>query len=750
MMNPTPAAKLNRLTAGAIAVALTIGAQWTAPAVLSVDLSHAYENKKKLERSFRSAVKGTDKYDVLHHTIVQMPHAVIDNVYALPHGQLFPVQLCFHKEAKDDVFLPDEVTIKVQTVPAIRLMSGNPGTTLVKTVSVGEDLVEYQFRYLKSWGYVHKSGSYSYFYRGPALLAKTDLKPSEATYPFVFWMDYGNLTSMRQSMAFMVIPRINGRQPRTFHSGVVRSGWQVPVENAREYAEFFRDCGMNAVSIIYRVNNGYPANSVTESLPRELKRVGIARFSEVQEVVDAIGLGTRPIPVEDSLCLSDGTPFKHGGARYTCPYAVYSKGEFYKTNLVPFLRRHIVTEDKADHIMPNWEPFKFGREYCFCRNCKREFARFARVDETKIQNLSGEELRKQYGGLWVRFSAAAHAKLVLAIQDAMDEACAGTDKRPLFLPEVNVSNLMPLLDKGRQEMFSHYDARNYVRNLPGICPWAPYNYYHPDDPHYYHPEDPKFRHKAGFHLNIIRCAEFFRQYYEGTKIYFLPQGYQCDYWLSMPEAIAFETFGLFLAGMQGAFPYNFDGYDARYYAALSKCNTMIADSESFMAGAKSESNVTCEPISPVPPLYVYRSHTRFMQQLCENAPVLYPRAFRKGNEIVAFLGNSWSGGEIYGRLKMSGLPDGQYVVEFPGTKRRVFCTASGLVSEGVCVRVEPLDWQKVFVRPARSGEAADADVYTSRLLGRLKQDRTRLQEACDATERSNPAKSDEPLDEALP
>ena len=730
----TLALKLALMAAGAVATG-------TAVAALTVDLSRIDRNKAETMSSLLSAVRGTDVYDVKNHTLVQLPHAFIDRVFAIPSGQLIQIPLTLHREGGDDADLPPEVTIVVRTVPGIRLSPGNGGVSLVKRESVRDGLVEYRFRYVTSWGIAPKDRKYSYDYRTPALLAETDLEPSQRHYPFVFWMDYGNLTSVPQRMEFSVIPAIRARQPRTFQTGIVQYGLQIPEEHTRRYAEFLRDCGLNAVSIIYRVNYGCPANAVTADLPRDFKAVGITRYGEFAELVDGIGIGDRPIPLEHSLRVSDGSPFTWGYARYTCPYAVYSKGPFYSQNLIPMLRRVLVTEDKADHILPNWEPFKLGLDYCFCRNCKREFAKFARLPEDAVQALSGEDLRKKYGSLWMRYCSAAHGKLMRAIQDAVDEACAGTGKRPLFLPEVNVESMMPLLDKGRQDSFGHYDARNYVRDLPGVCPWAPYNYYHANAP---------FRHLAGYHLNIVRCAEFFHRYYPGTKIYFLVHGYQCCTWLTMPEAISFETFGLFLAGMSGSFVYKMDGYDARYYAALAKCNDMIAGSEDFVRTATVETNLTCTALSPVPPLFVSRSYPRFMQRLAEGATVLYPRAFRKDGSVMAFLGNSWSGGEIYCRLKVSNLPEGPCVVELSGTGRRFCLTARDLAERGLVLCVDPLDWLKVTVRPGAEEGGVRAENSDRDLLSRIEKDRQRLQTACDGSGRSAPVVEDGLVDEIMP
>lgn len=713
----------------------------TAVAALSVDMSRIDRNKTELEASLRSAVRGTDVYDVKDHTLVQLPHAFLDGVFAIPSGQLIQVPLLLHREGGDGAVLPPEVAIVVRTVPGIRLSPGNGGVSLTEKVSVQGGLDEYRFRYDTSWGFVRKSGNYSYGYRTPALLAETALKPSARRYPFVFWMDYGNLTSVPQRMEFSIVPTIRARQPRTFRTGIVQYGLQIPPERTRHYANFLRNCGLNAVSIIYRIDNGNPANAVTAGLPRDFKAAGITRFGEFAQLVDAIAIGDRPIPREYSLCVSDGSSFTWGGARYTCPYAVYSKGPFYSKNLIPMLRRVFVTEDKVDHILTNWEPFKLGREYCFCRNCKREFAKFAHLPEDEVQALSGESLRRKHGPLWTRFCAVAHGKLMRTIQDAMDEACAGTEKHPLFLPEINASSMMPVLDKVRQEMFSHYDARNYVRDLPGVCPWAPYNYYHANAP---------FRHKAGYHLNIIRCAEFLHGHYPETDIYYLPHGYQCTYWLTMPEAIAFETFGLFLAGVSGSFVYSMDGYDARYYAALAKCNDLIAGSEDFVRGAKTETNLTCQVLSPVPPLYVSRSHARFMQKLVEGSPVLYPRAFRKDGSIMAFLGNSWSGGEIYCRLKIPNIPDGSCAVKISGSDRQFRMTARDLAERGVVLRVEPLDWLKVTVCPGTGNGGVGPEDSDRVLLSRLERDRRRLQSACDEAEVSAPVGEDAPVDEILP
>jgi len=558
----------------------------------------------------------------------------------------------------------------------------------------GRDFIEYS---IPTWApHLIGQSTYGIFYAQSVLL-RTDLPVSEEGYQAQFHVRSAKQQSPVRAFTIRVLPPVSGRQPARFQTGGHTWNdikYNESISDTAPLAELYAGSGFNVIQM-----NG--VHKSQKKLLSALKQHRVLRYS--QELATN-GYSFRGKIGESEQFRRVDNSWK-GGA---CPTAIYGKGELFTDHVVPEARRLIVTEDLTDSIMSNWELFMYDSKGCFCQRCKGEFREYSKLPGAEVEKAWPKDIIQEYKDMWVNFRSFQHARVLLTMETAVNRIGAEAGKASHFVPEISVSGLVPR-DNGPH---SEHDPRDYLGRLPIVQAWGPYLFSQFTYPYTYRP---------GYHLSYLSTmaqpkafvAANTRDQPKATKLIAFPLGISGPDWIQEPEALAMEHLTAFLSGWDGSILYFFpNGYDARYWQALAKANTQIAENESFVfdgTRVTGRDRFRIEVQTPVPEMpkrLAWEGWEKERIDWQEGRPAMIQgiEYTLQGRRLFA-VGNFWQRGEVFLKIIPQHLEEGKYVLRQP-LSRRCFGPDSKSpvlsrddLERGVLVQAGALRWAFFVLEP---------------------------------------------------
>ncbi|MBQ9770348.1 MAG: hypothetical protein IJW23_00840 [Lentisphaeria bacterium] len=529
-----------------------------------------------------------------------------------------------------------------------------------------------------------------------AILVTTKAAPGDYSEPIRFKMtDSGTVISEPSEFHFKVIPQIKPvAKSSLFLTGYHPMGLYLnfsKLESRKLFAKFSGDTGFRWIA-----HNFDPETTKwyrkygTEMITPELYWLANG-YRICQTKPDYAKF--KPIGKTASFDVNNAT----------CPAAIYNKTEFYYNTFIPYIQSNL---EGKDGVLSNWEPYMFHGQGCYCNTCRDEFADYMKIPRAEMKKLWPKELTVtgRYYKQGVRFRSLQHAKLVKTIQETIKKYTSG---KAGFVPEVVWITCADTTERHEGSSAEH-DPMDYADSLTYFNAWGPYTGWKALEPHSY---------EKGENLNAYiaakRVSAFMKQRFgeKCPRLQALPHGLQGNFWVTSPEGMAMEVTGFFVQGFRSALIYLYpQGYDARYWKVLAENNDLIAQNEDFVVnGKRVTDSVSAEAVTPFP-----APKKRIQPRYLVNPPpesLLQIEAFRKGNATVAAVGNFWSKGDVFFKLKVRGLkPSAVYAVTEPA-KKRTFVADNGKfftgaqLKDGVLLHAGALKWVFFRIEPV-SAEAA--------------------------------------------
>ena len=464
---------------------------------------------------------------------------------------------------------------------------------------------------------------------------------------------------------YLHFPNAASRRMFAEFSGRTGFGW-ICLDFDPETAGLYRSFGTKIITPeLYWLANGYRIGA---------KKPDYAKF--------------KPLSKTASFDINNGT----------CPAAVYNKTPFYTGIFEPYLQQNL---KGLDGVIANWEPFMFHGQGCFCDTCRDEFADFVKISREEMKKMWPKELTIT-GKLYkqgVKFRSLQHAKLVKTIHASVNKFSSG---KAGFIPEVVWITCADTLARGGSN--SEHDPLDYAGDLTYFDPWGPYTGW---------PTLTPFNYAKGENLETYVAAKRVRTFMKQQlgkkcpKLVALPHGLQGKFWVTTPEAMAMEVTGFFVQGYHSALLYLFpQGYDNRYWSVMARCNDLIARNEEFVfKGDRVTDALSVEPVSPYP-----APRKRISPRYLLNPPpesLLQCDGFRKGDTLLAAVGNFWVKGDAFFKLKVKGLKKNDlYAVSEAATQRSFVngngkCFTGAELEKGVMLHIGALRWAFFKIEPAR-------------------------------------------------
>lgn len=486
---------------------------------------------------------------------------------------------------------------------------------------------------------------------------------------------------------------LRGREMFARFSGRTGFGWVGHKFNV-ETAKLYRKYGTKIITPeLYWLANGYRVGA---------KKPEYARF--------------KPLSKTASFDVNNAT----------CPAAVYNKTPFYTEIFEPYLKENL---KELDGVIANWEPFMFHGQGCFCDRCCDEFADFVKIPRKEMKKMWPKELtitgklHKQ----GVRFRSLQHAKLVKTIHQSVNKYTSG---KAGFIPEVVWITCADTLARGGAN--AEHDPLDYAGSLTCFDPWGPYTGWPSLEPYNY---------TKALNLDTYIAAKRVRRFMKERlgdkcpKLVALPHGLQGKFWVTTPEAMAMEVTGFFVQGYHSALLYLFpQGYDNRYWSVMARCNDQIARNEEFVfKGKRVTETVSVAPVTPFP-----RPKKRIAPRYLKDPPpesLLQVEAFRKGETLLAAVGNYWEKGDVFFKLKVKGLKKQTLYAVSEAAFNRSFVNNKGTfftgaeLEKGVTLHAGALRWAFFRVEPAALAPAMSKKVTPRQLEDASKAHLSAIQKA---------------------
>ncbi len=621
-------------------------------------------------------------------TMAMLPFSFIDETYYLPSGQPGILQLTARNAAAIALNKPQIVLTLPENIRILGLRNGSKA--LHNKTSIEEDgrkSIEYRISYSIPSQIQNDRYNQSY---GEFILLETDLPAGEILYPAACYFSDGDFEGKVRNFQIKIMEPVNGKQPSLFKTGghVWHEFTYSEEEALRKLAEFYAEIGFNVIQL------GTASNV---KMSTAFKKAGIYRYIQ-KFLVNGYNLYQNQVgaemPDQVKYLNKDSEPL--GSA--ICPAEIYKTGEYFAERIVPAFRKTIVENDLAESIMCNWEPFMYRDNGCFCDRCKREFIRYFNLPQEQVEDVWPAKVVAEYDSEWIEFRSWQHAQLVLTLERTLAALGREAGKDSHFIPEV--SNGF----KRSEWRKSHFDPRDYMRELPVIQAWGPYIYHRFTRPYVY---------RLGEHLSLYRRAVEPIAFLESAieipearpELIAFPQGIQAGDWIQEPEALAFQTLAFFISGWHGSIAYFFPGgFDGRYYRAMAEANTLIADHEQIVFKGKRRNRkkrFELQILSPMPRL-IGPAKDDIEQKLVQAQEYVYK------DKHLFVVGNFWQKGDVWLKIIPSVIPsDGHYVLR-ETSRNRFFSNAGGScmltphdLHQGITVHVGALRWAFLTLEPWR-------------------------------------------------
>lgn len=622
------------------------------------------------------------------------PWTYLDNTWHVAEDQPASIVFLLHNESKAKI---SQGRLKLLVPEGFSVEAGNEMCKLLRRSPLADGGSEVWFDVQFFVNNIPADG-YS-MWRKPAVLLKTSRKAGPQLYPLQYGAGDGDagVTALR-TLQLRVMAPFRGERPRRFVSGFQTTHeFLYGGAQAAEVVAFFSNSGCNAVH--GRVGD--------KAMQLALKEAGFARYVQPHYLCNGYRIGDEKGRTEESYFRQmDGTPFRRAAAK-TCPYEVYSRGPFYRSNVLGSLESMLVTNDDYDQVMPNWEPYYLDFKGCFCERCREEFIRFApELPADAVRASWPATVVAEFRDRWVAFRSWQHGRVVVTLEQDINALGRQAGKDSHFIPEIAWSQLID----AEVSHFAQYSPLDYLSELPWIEPWGPYIFSNFTEKYEYYP---------GIHLIPYMAARDNKRFVEKhvadpakrPKLIAMPQGFQCGTWVTEPEAFAFDTLAFFFNRWEGSFGYYFpQGYDHRYWAAFAAANTLIARCEDDVYdGEPCDERVTLTPLTGLPEPHFpafWNEGGNFKKRLpgLVGASILQHKAYARGGGMLVAVGNFWLRGESYFKLQISGLePSRRYAVNLvAGDSLGVFSGQD--LAAGIRAQAGALRWQAL--RVVADGEPA--------------------------------------------
>ena len=392
----------------------------------------------------------------------------------------------------------------------------------------------------------------------------------------------------------------------------------------------------------------------------------------------------------------------------TCPAAIYNKTGFYKDYLLPYLKESLAGKDG---VIANWEPYMFHGQGCFCDTCRDEFAVYMKMSQEQVKKIWPKELtiNGKYHAQGVRFRSLQHAKMIKVIQEAVNQATTG---KAGFVPEVVWITCAETTERESGSSAEH-DPMDYADSLTYIDPWGPYTGWKALETYHYEKAENLNTYVAAKKVSSFMKKRFGKKC---PRLVALPHGLQGHFWVTSPEGMAMEVTGFFVQGFRAALLYLFpQGYDNRYWSVLARNNDLIATHEDIVFNGKNiTEQVAVSPVTPYP-----APKKRIMPRYLPRHPaetLLQYEAFRKGDTVMVATGNYWTRGDVFYRLKVSGLKSNARYAVTETALDRTYTADNGKsftgaeLQKGILLHAGALRWSFIRIEPAGKIPAAAVKV----------------------------------------
>ncbi len=580
------------------------------------------------------------------------------NTFAVSRGQVAALMFYFNKRA--DAKLDERRYVVEVTLPKgiafVDTSFGDLATKRVETRPDGSTVTAFRWKGLRLYS---TGGFCTWGTRGILVRAAADAAEGVAGVGSVRVSCDGQDICGIPEIDFSVVPPIAPvlAAKRYFNGvdyGAASYYSEMNGDDARaEHFRFMADCGVR----------GLIANDDTPACRKLARANGIPHvFANSDSCADGYNFNWgRKVPDEVRFVHNRG---ENAGfaTRAVCPIAVYSDSEWLKSVWVPTMRREL---EGASGLWANWEPCHFNDAGCYCDRCREAFRAFSGMSEDELakdwpKGVAPKGFAERHRKAWGEFRTREHARIV-RIVDRYVTGMTGGKESFGFIPGVEWADMSSC--RKDEDLAAQYRPFEYAGDLKWIEPWGPYAAWEAERPYAYR----KNKALAPFFAAGDLRREFDRTCAKGRcpKLMAYPQGFQCDSWVTVPEALSLALDSYFFNRWQAAMVYYFPkGCDARFWRRYAEASARAGRYEDFVWDGRDvtgdvEEATVAEYATPV------SYATRYLPK-SRNAALLQLKAFEhKGRRIVAAL-NFWQKGEAFFDLRVRGLAGRFRVVDEDG------------------------------------------------------------------------------------
>ncbi len=630
-----------------------------------------------------------------------LPQIQIDRIYRL--GKNVPNVLTFdvigpgttpRKSSRFEIIIPDGFTISDCEVPLLKKEQTARGV-----------------KYIYSLDHWRFANTYSISYQINMMVRANDVPVGEKQYAASYRTINNGIPGSWRNFHFVVMPKITVPQPKRFvtESLMIRQHRLPRQESKNDFANFYADCGFN------RMDNWFEYDCESGQI---LKKRKVVRSAGLYFICNAYRFGGGPKPENALFRLADGTPFTEPGGKTfaICPSEMVERGAHFRDVARDLIYRPIAVDDTVDVLMSNHEPFYYSGKGCFCTRCRDRFADYLIREnvsfdkETFTKGWPGSA--SDYSAHWTRFLSWQHGRAVVSLEETARDAGRKAGKDSHYIPEINWAQL----ESSSQSNFSFYSAKEYMSELSWLEPWGPYLFHGMGEEYIYTP---------GIHLTTYAAGKLVRDFLKENisdpqkipKLLAFPHGIQGQgiYWVTEPEAAAFETLCFFLNRWEGSILYMMNNMDYIYYAEMAKANALIARYEDFIFDGTELETDQVKNLTPIIGKKEFRpwlNGEKISAFLCMkqekfapaigNENALRLKTFQLNDLRLAAVGNFWLHGECFFTLKLMGLdPAIRYMVHQPHEKRNFGIFSGADLQKGVILHAGALRWAFYLIEPVK-------------------------------------------------
>lgn len=389
----------------------------------------------------------------------------------------------------------------------------------------------------------------------------------------------------------------------------------------------------------------------------------------------------------------------------SCPIAIYTESDFFRTNTVPLLRADC---EGYDGFWANWEPYFYANRGCFCERCKSAFAEYAHIPLEKLAADNWYDLvrtaKAPYRVPWLEFRAREHGRVVRTI-DKYVRRFTRPDSFG-FVPGVcwiEMSSWYPPIQDAYASYAKQVRQVDFAGDLRWINPWGPYPCWSISKPYQYQ----KGRSMQSFFAAKDVREQVAKDYPadKRPKLLAFPLG-NLGGMVPQPEWVEMGIDSFFFHRWEAAVVYFMPrgGLDARYWRAFAQATTRAAKYEDIVFDGRPVTETV-----EVSPVVEYAAScdkvTDYLPEKTKDQPLLQRVAYAKDGVTAVAVFNFWEKGEAFFDLRIAGLSGSFRIVDEDGvvwTKdaRHANWTAAEL-ARGIRLEVGAARTRVFEIRPAQ-------------------------------------------------